>query len=285
MRSTGSNGSTSGSSGVRRDGVFSGSRQSRDEEGTRGCRRGGRRSAGAPGSVGDDGSGWDARATPAIRDSRRRGGTPAPIETVGKAKKKTKTKKKASSPQPRQRRSSPSPSPSSSSSSSSGLKKLKNLEKALRALKARPRVAKKRAERRATTTSHCLASHRVRPNDDRSYLGRTAQNPRARARWTRGRRRRWRGLIRPKSARRAPVAPPPPTFRPNGDTLRPLGAVPRRPPREPFEPPSSFRAPSPPSPTPLDDEELSRFEAHWDKENARHRYAATGDKAGTVTLR
>ena len=86
-------------------------------------------------------------------------------------------------------------------------------------------------------------------------------------------------LVRPKSSRRAPVAPPTPTFRPRGYS-RPLGAVPRRPPREPFEPPSSFRAPSPPSPTPLDDEELSRFEAHWDKENARHRYAATGDTAG-----
>ena len=66
-----------------------------------------------------------------------------------------------------------------------------------------------------------------------------------------------------------------PTFRPRGYS-RPLGAVPRRPPREPFEPPRSFRAPSPPSPTPLDDEELSRFEAHWNKENARHRHAAVG---------
>ncbi len=219
------------------------------------------------GVVGDDGC--------RLRERMRDAGTPAPIETVGKAKKKTKTKKQASSPRPRQRRS----SPSSSSSPSSGLKKRKNLKKALRALKARPRVAKKRAERRATTT---FASHRIafgrtttdplpgtyRPKPPRACEALDAREEEAVAR-----------LIRPKSSRAAPVAPPTPTFKPRGYS-RPLGAVPRRPRRAPFEPPRSFRAPSPPSPTPLDDEELSRFEAHWDEENARHRYAAAGDEAG-----
>ena len=256
----------------------------RDKAGTKKGRAGveeaGAGDAGAPGVVGDDGSRLRERMR-ALRASLSAtvvdvdAGTPAPIETVGKAKKKTKTKKKASSPRPRQRRSSPSSSPSPSS----GLEKRKNLKKALRALKARPRVAKKRAERRATTT---FASHRIafgrtttdplpgtyRPEPPRAREALDAREEEAVAR-----------LVRPKSSRRAPVAPPTPTFRPRGYS-RPLGAVPRRPPREPFEPPSSFRAPSPPSPTPLDDEELSRFEAHWDKENARHRYAAVGDTAG-----
>ena len=248
--------------------------------------------------LGDDGSGLRERMR-ALRASLSAtgvdAGTPAPIETTGKAKKKKKTmkKKKASSPQPRQRRSSPSPSPSSSSSSSSGLKKLKNLKKALRALKARPRVAKKRAERRRATTfvrdvetrsaplpSGSFASHRT-------AFGRTTTDPlpgtyrlsppRKREALDAREEAAVARLIRPRSSRvptRVPTTDQP-TFRPRGYS-RPLGAVPRRPPREPFEPPRSFRAPSPPSPTPLDDEELSRFEAHWNKENARHRHAAVG---------
>ena len=168
---------------------------------TRGCRRGsGRGCRRRAGGMHDDAS---------LSATRVDAGTPAPIDTAGKAKKKKKTmkKKKASSPQPRQRRSSPSPSPSPSGSS--GPKKLKNLEKALRALKARPRVAKKRAERKrarrrrlfATSRRDRLPSRRSPRIAPRSaerrpilYPGRTVYHPRARARrWTRGRRRRWRG--------------------------------------------------------------------------------------------
>ena len=109
-------------------------------------------------------------------------GTPAPIDTAGKAKKKKTTKKKkASSPQPRQRRSSPSPSPSPSGSS--GPKKLKNLEKALRALKARPRVAKKRAERKRATTTTFVRDVEARSApissfaSHRTAFGRTTTDP------------------------------------------------------------------------------------------------------------
>lgn len=248
------------------------------------------------GGMRDDGSRLRERMR-ALRASlsatRVDAGTPAPIDTAGKAKKKKTTKKKkASSPRPRQRRSSPSPSPSPSGSS--GPKKLKNLEKALRALKARPRVAKKRAERkRATTTTFvCDVEARSAPISSfashRTAFGRTTTDPlpgtyrtsppRARQALDPREEEAVARLTRPKSSREV-SAPPPPPFRPRGYS-RPLGAVPRRPPREPFEPPSSFRAPSPPSPTPLDEQELSRFEAHWDKENARHRYASAGDKAG-----
>ena len=80
-----------------------------------------------------------------------------------------------------------------------------------------------------------------------------------------------RRLIRPKTVKE--VCPTPHAFHPRGFS-RPLGAKPKRPPHAPFEPPHSFRAPTPPSPTPLDDETLTRLERHWDKENARHRYAS-----------
>ena len=148
-----------------------------------------------------------------------------------------------------------------------------HLTKALRALKARPRMAKKRAttkiEMRSAPTS--FSSHHT-------AFGRTTLDPlpgtyplsppkRLDAKEQAAVRR----LIRPKTVKE--VCPTPHPFHPRGFS-RPLGAKPKRPPHAPFEPPHSFRAPTPPSPTPLDDETLTRLERHWDKENARHRYAS-----------
>ena len=151
-----------------------------------------------------------------------------------------------------------------------------HLTKALRALKARPRMVKKRMttkiEMRSAPTS--FSSHHT-------AFGRTTLDPLPgtyplsppkRPKWLDAKEQAAvRRLIRPKTVKE--VCPTPHAFHPRGFS-RPLGAKPKRPPHAPFEPPHSFRAPTPPSPTPLDDETLTRLERHWDKENARHRYAS-----------
>ena len=151
-----------------------------------------------------------------------------------------------------------------------------HLTKALRALKARPRMVKKRAttkiEMRSAPTS--FSSHHT-------AFGRTTLDPlpgtyplsppKRTKRLDAKEQAAVRRLIRPKTVKE--VCPTPHAFHPRGFS-RALGAKPKRPPHAPFEPPHSFRAPTPPSPTPLDDETLTRLERHWDKENARHRYAS-----------
>ena len=122
-----------------------------------------------------------ARTSPSPRVSSRRAFAAPPPRVVSRGP-RARARRLVALP----RRAAPPPPPSSSPPPpppSSGLEKRKNLKKALRALKARPRVAKKRAERkRATTTTFvCDVEARSAPISSfashRTAFGRTTTDP------------------------------------------------------------------------------------------------------------